>query len=79
MGHCSGGAGVDNFGQAGQEVKATGGGGQSIKFDAEHDALLALIKWREEGVRPNVLIGAKYVEDDIEQGVGFLSFSLFMP
>lgn len=73
MGHCSGGAGAYNFGQAGQAVKSAGGDSQSSQFDAEHDAVLALRKWREEGVKPGKLIGAKYVDDDINNGVGTVS------
>jgi feruloyl esterase len=75
MGHCSGGAGAYNFGQAGQAVKSAGGDSQSSKFDKEHDALLALIAWREKGDRPDAIIGAKYVQDDINNGVSWICFT----
>jgi feruloyl esterase len=77
MGHCSGGAGAYNFGQAGQAVKSAGGDSQSSQFDAKHDAVLALRKWREEGVKPGELIGAKYVDDDLNKGVSSIVCTLY--
>jgi len=72
MGHCSGGPGAWNVGLAGQLVQATGvNTGQSSKFDAKHDALLALRAWREKGQKPGALIGAAYVQNNITQGVAF--------
>ena len=70
MGHCSGGPGAWNVGLAGQLVQASGvNTGQSSKFDAKHDALLALRAWREKGQKPGALVGAAYVQNNITQGV----------
>jgi len=38
-------------------------------FDAKHDMVLSLIDWVEKGVAPDVIIGAKYVDDDKRKGV----------
>lgn len=69
MGHCRGGPGAPNFGQASQAPLNTGGSGQSSVFDKQHDALLALRAWREEGEKPGVLIGAGYIGMDKRNGV----------
>lgn len=71
MGHCTGGGGAFNFGQASQSVTATGGTDQSSTFDAKHDALLALRAWRENGTRPDEIIAARYVDNDIRNGVSW--------
>lgn len=47
MNHCAGGAGAVNFGQSGVVP---------VSLDPEHDAVLALERWVEEGVAPNMLI-----------------------
>ena len=47
MNHCAGGAGADNFGQSGVVP---------VSLDPEHDAVLALQRWVEEGVAPDMLI-----------------------
>jgi hypothetical protein len=47
MNHCRGGAGAVNFGQSGVVP---------VSFDPEHDAVLALQRWVEKGVAPDLLI-----------------------
>ncbi|GAA6038591.1 hypothetical protein JCM8097_009436 [Rhodosporidiobolus ruineniae] len=71
MGHCSAGPGPWNFGFHSQRPLSLGGKGQSSDFDAKHDMVLALIDWVEKGVAPDVIIGAKYNEDDKREGVKF--------
>ncbi|HEX4596198.1 MAG TPA: tannase/feruloyl esterase family alpha/beta hydrolase [Burkholderiaceae bacterium] len=44
MNHCAGGAGAANFGQSGVVP---------VSLDAQHDAVLALRRWVEEGVAPD--------------------------
>ena len=58
--HCGRGPGPWNFG---------GRGHVALKDDAEHDMLIALDRWVEEGVAPETIIGVKYVNDDPRQGV----------
>jgi feruloyl esterase len=52
MGHCGGGPGPNQFGQA-------GGDG-----DADHDVVAALQKWVEKGVAPKEIIATKFVDND---------------
>jgi feruloyl esterase len=47
MNHCAGGAGAVNFGQSGVAP---------VKLDADHDAVLALMRWVEAGVAPKKFI-----------------------
>jgi Tannase and feruloyl esterase len=47
MNHCAGGAGAVNFGQSGVVP---------VSLDPEHDAVLALQEWVEQGVAPDKLI-----------------------
>jgi Tannase and feruloyl esterase len=47
MNHCAGGAGAVNFGQSGVVP---------VSLDPEHDAVLALERWVEQGVAPDMLI-----------------------
>jgi Tannase and feruloyl esterase len=47
MNHCRGGAGAVNFGQSGVVP---------VALDAEHDAILALQRWVEQGIAPEKLI-----------------------
>jgi len=57
VGHCGGGPGPNQFGQA-------GGAG-----DAEHDMVVALERWVEKGVAPAQIIATKFVADDKSKGV----------
>ena len=49
MGHCSGGPGVNDFGQNLNPV---------VKEDSEHDILLALVKWVEQGEAPRKMVAS---------------------
>lgn len=57
VGHCGGGPGPNEFGQA-------GGAG-----DAEHDLVVALERWVEEGVAPARVIATKFNDEDHAKGV----------
>jgi hypothetical protein len=57
VGHCGGGPGPNEFGQA-------GGDG-----DAEHDLVVALERWVEQGVAPTRIIATKFNGDDRAKGV----------
>jgi feruloyl esterase len=57
VGHCGGGPGPNEFGQA-------GGNG-----DAEHDLVVALEHWVEQGVAPTHIIATKYVGDEKSKGI----------
>ena len=57
VGHCGGGAGPNQFGQAGGVE------------DAEHDMVAALEQWVEKGVAPARIIATKYISDDKTKGV----------
>jgi len=37
--------------------------------DADHDVLMALMKWVEEGVAPDMIIATKYKNDTVSEGV----------
>ncbi|GAA5820526.1 hypothetical protein JCM3770_002286 [Rhodotorula araucariae] len=71
MGHCSSGPGAWNFGGPGQRQASLRGSATSATFDREHDAILALIDWVENGVAPEMIIGAKYTGDNKANGVAF--------
>ena len=58
--HCARGPGPNSFGGRGQAA---------LKNDAEHDILLALDRWVEEGIAPEQIIAAKFKDDDPGQGV----------
>jgi Tannase and feruloyl esterase len=57
VGHCGGGPGPNQFGQA-------GGLG-----DAGHDMVVALERWVEKGVPPTRIVATKYIADDKAKGV----------
>jgi len=57
MGHCGGGPGPNQFGQA-------GGAG-----DSDHDLVVALQQWVEKGVAPTRVIATKFVSDDKTKGL----------
>jgi feruloyl esterase len=52
--HCGFGPGPNAFGNLGPRGPA----------DAEHDTLIALERWVEQGVAPDNIIATKYVDDD---------------
>jgi len=47
MNHCAGGAGADNFGQSGVVP---------VSLDPEHDAVVGLMRWVEDGIAPDHFI-----------------------
>jgi feruloyl esterase len=57
VGHCGGGPGPNEFGQAG----GTG--------DAEHDLVVGLEHWVEQGVAPTRIIATKFSGDDPAKGI----------
>ena len=57
VGHCGGGPGPNEFGQRG----GTG--------DAEHDLVVALERWVEQGAAPARIIATKFNGDDPAKGV----------
>jgi feruloyl esterase len=59
--HCSGGPGPIAF----------NGNAPMGQRDADHDALLALERWVEQGKAPAQIIGTKYVDGDATKGVAF--------
>jgi len=62
MAHCSGGAGLNAFGN---------GTVNGPVIDADHDLVKALERWVEQGVAPDRLIATHYVNNDATQGVQF--------
>ncbi|MDO9712289.1 tannase/feruloyl esterase family alpha/beta hydrolase [Paracraurococcus lichenis] len=60
MGHCSGGPGPNAFGQQGS---------LPVPADPQHNVLLALQRWVEEGVPPEAIIATKYQGDQAANGV----------
>ena len=61
MQHCQGGFGVNSFGQSGSTPP--------LQNDTQHDALLALIQWREAGAAPTQIIATKFNNDKVSNGV----------
>ncbi|KAI5820797.1 tannase and feruloyl esterase [Pyronema omphalodes] len=59
MDHCGGGVGADRFGQIGRQQ--TG-----IPKDKEHNILLALVDWVENGKAPEQIIGTNIVNGTVE-------------
>ncbi len=61
MGHCGGGTGPTTFGGVAQL--------SSPKVDAQHDMVLALQRWVEQGVAPESIIATQYVGGAPAKGV----------
>lgn len=61
MGHCFGGPGAWAMGQT----------SAGAVLDPERNVLLAVVRWVEEGVAPNGIIGTKFVNDNAAEGVEF--------
>jgi feruloyl esterase len=59
--HCTKGPGPNSFGGANQ--------GHAPRNDAEHDIVMALDAWVEQGIAPSKLIATKFVDDDPKRGV----------
>ena len=62
MAHCSGGAGLNAFGN---------GTSNGPVIDAEHDLVKALERWVEQGIAPERIIATHYVNNVAAQGVAF--------
>jgi len=62
MGHCSGGAGLNAFGN---------GTSNGPVIDADHDLVKALERWVEQGTAPTRIIATHYVNNAAAQGVDF--------
>lgn len=60
MFHCSSGPGAWMIGQA---------SAGSIGFDPESNVLAAMVRWVEQGIAPDTILGTKYVNDVKENGV----------
>ncbi|ESK89050.1 feruloyl [Moniliophthora roreri MCA 2997] len=60
MGHCAGGDGAWQIGQ---------GAGGSLDPDA--NVLMAMVKWVEEGVAPDMILITKFINDTASAGVAF--------
>lgn len=58
MGHCRGGSGPDQFGQA--------FAGDAPIVDAEHDVLAAIMRWVEEGIAPNKIVASRIRQGEVD-------------
>lgn len=63
LGHCQGGSGL-------QEIGAKGGIA-AISYDAEHDAVCAVMTWAEKGIAPEVLYASAFEEGDMKGTVDY--------
>ncbi|ESK83347.1 feruloyl esterase b precursor [Moniliophthora roreri MCA 2997] len=64
MRHCSGGTGASQIGGIGSVAGNT-------KLDPESNILTALVRWVEEGVAPDTILGSKFNNGSISSGVAF--------
>jgi feruloyl esterase len=62
-GHCGGGVGAHMIGQQGIETTT---------LDPQHNILMRMVDWVENGNAPETVTGTKYVNDDSKQGVAFV-------
>ncbi|KAK7045783.1 hypothetical protein VNI00_007184 [Paramarasmius palmivorus] len=60
MSHCSGGDGAWEIGQ-----------GSGMSLDPDANILTAMVRWVEEGVAPDTILGTKFVNDTPSAGVAF--------
>ncbi|THU84512.1 tannase and feruloyl esterase [Dendrothele bispora CBS 962.96] len=65
MGHCSGGVGAWEIGQT------LAGSRNLANLDPESNVLTAMVRWIEQGVAPESVLGRKFVNDDTNEGVAF--------
>ncbi|KAH8195699.1 hypothetical protein TruAng_010130 [Truncatella angustata] len=65
MYHCNSGPGAWVLGQGGNAPS------KGIPFDAEHNLLAAIVDWVELGAAPETMLGTKFVNDDVSQGIAF--------
>jgi len=69
-GHCSGGVGAWEIGQTlGAVAGSVLPGGDGLSPD--RNVLMAMVRWVEEGVAPDIILGTKFVNDDPDEGVQF--------
>ncbi|KAJ1302716.1 hypothetical protein OPQ81_003031 [Rhizoctonia solani] len=68
MAHCRDGPGANAFGASGQRDTSLGGEAQSLKFDAEHDMILATIDWVEKGRVPKSIVTTRWKDSNITNG-----------
>ncbi|KAG8756064.1 hypothetical protein FRC11_005558 [Ceratobasidium sp. 423] len=68
MAHCRDGPGANAFGASSQRDASLGGAGQSLKFDAEHDMILATIDWVEKGRVPKSIVTTRWKDSNITNG-----------
>ncbi|KIK56977.1 hypothetical protein GYMLUDRAFT_46582 [Collybiopsis luxurians FD-317 M1] len=68
MSHCVTGDGAWQFGQS---LLAVEGNLTAENLDPDRNALTALVRWVEEGIAPDTVLGTKYVNDTPELGVEF--------
>ncbi|KAJ4473752.1 Tannase/feruloyl esterase [Lentinula aciculospora] len=68
MSHCAEGPGAWEIGQT---LPGAGGELTEETLDPERNVLTALVKWVEEGIAPETILGTKYVNDTKELGVKF--------
>ena len=62
MSHCAGGPGATMFGNA-------GGFATALQEDADHDLVMALARWVEEGKAPDRIIATGYVDGKTANGI----------
>ncbi len=62
--HCLGGEGANSFGQYIDMTPA-------LRDDPKHNIMEELQAWVEQGVVPNEIIAAKFVDDNKKNGVAF--------
>ncbi|THU97200.1 tannase and feruloyl esterase [Dendrothele bispora CBS 962.96] len=67
MGHCSTGVGAWEVGQN----LAGAGNISDLNLDPGSNILTAMVRWVEEGVAPEDVLGTKFVNDTVEDGVQF--------
>ena len=65
MYHCNEGPGPWVFGQLGAAPS------EGIPFTPPYNILASLVAWVEEEVAPDYLVGTKFVNDTISQGIEF--------
>lgn len=62
----SGGDGANVFGAADSSWTTP-----PLSRDADHSALLAMVRWVEQGIAPDMITAVKYNNDDAREGVNF--------
>ncbi|KAI1272237.1 feruloyl esterase B [Xylaria sp. FL0933] len=65
MNHCSTGPGAWTVGQGGSAAA------YGIPFDREHNVLAAIVDWVEKGIAPDEIIGTKFINDTIDEGISY--------